>query len=227
MRISDLSKRTGVPVATIKFYLREGLLPPGQPTGRNQARYGESHRRQLFFIRALTGIGQLELSSVLELLSAIDDDRPPLSDLYAAVSRAIHPQDSGSTADNDVELVRQEVDRFIGALGWTVDPAAPGRARLARVVYALRQLGCGDGIDFFRPYALLAEQFADRELSLLPTDGDVDRGAAAARAVLFDVALSALRGMAQEHLAAQRFGRIAPEPRDERADEPQVPSVRS
>lgn len=28
MRIGDLAKTTGVPVATLKFYLREGLLPP-------------------------------------------------------------------------------------------------------------------------------------------------------------------------------------------------------
>ena len=32
MRIGDLAKTTGVPVATLKFYLREGLLPAGTPT---------------------------------------------------------------------------------------------------------------------------------------------------------------------------------------------------
>lgn len=29
MRLADLSKRSGVSTATIKYYLREGLLPPG------------------------------------------------------------------------------------------------------------------------------------------------------------------------------------------------------
>ena len=38
LRISDLSRETGVPVATIKFYRREGLLPePTLKTGRNMA----------------------------------------------------------------------------------------------------------------------------------------------------------------------------------------------
>src|SRR6266540_3706180 len=37
MRISDLGRKSGVPIATIKFYLRERLLPQGKPTGRNQA----------------------------------------------------------------------------------------------------------------------------------------------------------------------------------------------
>lgn len=29
MRISELSRRSGVPMATIKYYRREGLLPEG------------------------------------------------------------------------------------------------------------------------------------------------------------------------------------------------------
>jgi DNA-binding transcriptional MerR regulator len=30
MRMSDLSRSSGVSVTTIKYYLREGLLPPGR-----------------------------------------------------------------------------------------------------------------------------------------------------------------------------------------------------
>ena len=30
MLMAELSRRSGVPVATIKYYLREGLLPPGE-----------------------------------------------------------------------------------------------------------------------------------------------------------------------------------------------------
>ena len=30
MRLAELSERSGVPTATIKYYLREGLLPPGR-----------------------------------------------------------------------------------------------------------------------------------------------------------------------------------------------------
>ena len=38
MRISELSTASGVPVPTLKFYLREGLLPPGDAIAVNQAR---------------------------------------------------------------------------------------------------------------------------------------------------------------------------------------------
>ncbi len=207
MRISDLSRRTGVPVATIKFYLREGLVPPGRPTGRNQAQYGETHRRRLLFIRAMTGIGQLELSTVLELLTAIEDDALPLPGLYQAANQAVYPDLDKSKAVDDVTAERNEVDRLIDELGWQVGDDNVGRNRLAHVLAALRQLGCSHGADFFHPYAQLAEQSADHELSLLPRDGmEVERAAAVARAVLLDAALAALRGMAQEHLVTQRFG---------------------
>ena len=43
MRISQLSAQTGIPVATIKFYLRENLLHDGARTSATQAQYDESH----------------------------------------------------------------------------------------------------------------------------------------------------------------------------------------
>ena len=55
MRISALAAAAGLPVATVKFYLREGLLHPGVATSATQANYDDSHVRRLRLIRALTG----------------------------------------------------------------------------------------------------------------------------------------------------------------------------
>lgn len=43
MKISELSRRTGVPVASIKYFLRQGLLPAGRATAATLAEYGEEH----------------------------------------------------------------------------------------------------------------------------------------------------------------------------------------
>ena len=56
MRISDLSEATGVPVATVKYYLRERLLHPGEVVSRTQARYDASHVERLTLVRALTEV---------------------------------------------------------------------------------------------------------------------------------------------------------------------------
>ena len=60
MRIGELSKAAGVPVPTIKYYLREGLLAPGELTSPNQASYGEAHIRRLRLIRALVDLDSSE-----------------------------------------------------------------------------------------------------------------------------------------------------------------------
>ena len=75
MRISDIAREAGVPVATVKYYLREGLLHPGELTSATQARYDESHVARLQLIRSLLGPGGLSVVRAREVLRAIDD--PP------------------------------------------------------------------------------------------------------------------------------------------------------
>lgn len=207
MRISDLSRRTGVPVATIKFYLRERLLPAGTPTGRNQAEYGEVHLRRLQLIRAFTTIGQLDLSSVRELLAAVEDDRLSLPELYQAVNGTLFQEVPTPIPRDELAEARTEVATFVDALGWRMDPGSPSATRLAQVLATLQRLGCDCGIDLLAPYAEAAERVAIAELDLLPPDGaDADRAAAMARTILLAVAFVALRRIAQEHHAILRFG---------------------
>ena len=76
MRISELSEQTGVPVPTIKYYLREGLLPEGERTSATQAVYGEKHVERLRVIRALLDAG-VSIAETPRVVAALDD--PPAS----------------------------------------------------------------------------------------------------------------------------------------------------
>ena len=53
MRISELSSITGVPVATIKYYQREGLLPDGDKRTPRLTEYDDRHVRRLGLLRIL------------------------------------------------------------------------------------------------------------------------------------------------------------------------------
>ncbi|MGB8946164.1 MAG: MerR family transcriptional regulator, partial [Streptomyces sp.] len=86
MRIGELSRRTGVPVPTIKYYVREGLLPPGELSSPNQAHYGETHERRLRLIRALLEVGGLKVSAIAEVLGAVDDPGRPLHKVLGAAA---------------------------------------------------------------------------------------------------------------------------------------------
>ena len=53
MKISELSRQSGVPKSTIHYYLREGLLHPPTKTGRTMAYYDSSHLYRLSAIKRL------------------------------------------------------------------------------------------------------------------------------------------------------------------------------
>jgi len=204
MRISDLSKRSGVPVATIKFYLRERILPPGTPTARNQADYDDEHLARIRLIRILTGIGQLSLSSVREVLAAVDNKGLSLQGLCKVVNRALFSDQPDSVGPTPPAGVRGQVDGFIEQLGWQVDPNDPGRAALAQVLAALQRLGWDCDVDIFEPYARAAQQLAAEEGTSMP---GTPASTVVARTVLFEVALAALRRMAQAHYLGQPASR--------------------
>jgi DNA-binding transcriptional MerR regulator len=208
MRISELSNATGVPVPTIKFYLREGILPPGRRIATNQAEYDEDHVRRLRLIRALAEVGGLPLATVRDVLRAVDDPSLPMHDALGIAHRALAP-DLGEQGDPAVAEARAEVDRFLEELGWEVSPDAPGRDELAVALATLRRLGWPDAdTRLFTRYANAADRLAAREVERTTPTG-ATRAEMMERVVIgtvvFDAVVSALRRLAQERRSVARF----------------------
>jgi DNA-binding transcriptional MerR regulator len=205
MRISDLSRQSGVPVATIKFYLREHLLPPGEATGRNQAVYFDGHLRRLQLIKVFTTVGRLDLTSVRRLLTAIDDEQLPVTGLYETLNE-VRGTSADLTPDEGptVTTARQDVDRLIAGAGWQVRPDAATRSQLAIVLAAMRRLHCDASLSFFDDYVTAADQLARKEIGQIPQDGP-ERAAALARGLLLEEAFAAIHRLAVEHHAGRRF----------------------
>jgi DNA-binding transcriptional MerR regulator len=89
MRISELSSRTGIPVATIKFYLRESLLHEGVLTAATQAQYDEGHVARLRLIRALLGPGGLSIAAAHRVIQAIEDPPESVYELLGIAATAV------------------------------------------------------------------------------------------------------------------------------------------
>jgi DNA-binding transcriptional MerR regulator len=209
MRISELSNVTGVPVPTIKFYLREAILAPGRRIATNQAEYDESHVRRLRLIRALAEVGGLPLATVRDVLRAVDDPDLPMHEALGIAHRALAPE----LAEQDAPAVaeaRKEVDRFLDRLGWKVSPDAPARDELAVALATLRRLGWPNAdTRLFEHYARAADRLAAREVERT-TPAGATRSEMMERVVIgtvvFNAVLSALRRLAQEHRSAARLG---------------------
>ena len=198
MRISELADASGIPVPTLKFYLREGLLPRGSATSATRADYGDVHVRRLALIEALTELGGLSLRDVAAVLASIgraaSSPVPPLD--------LVHRRDDpASEPAPHLVVAAQEVDRFVDEeLRWHVDRDAPARRDLARALVAIRRSGRQVDASIFRPYARAASWLVTEPLEAQ----DVRAGGAehaVIAAVAADVASVALRRMAQAHLA--------------------------
>ncbi|WP_141748252.1 MerR family transcriptional regulator, partial [Brachybacterium sp. HMSC06H03] len=111
MRISALSARTEVPIGTIKFYLREGLLAPGRQTSRTTAEYDESHVERIRLVRALTDAGGLGIAAVRRIVEVLDAPGPARLDLLATAQHALLADEPAPTAPTG----RTRVDGADGA----------------------------------------------------------------------------------------------------------------
>jgi DNA-binding transcriptional MerR regulator len=203
MRISELSTASGVPLPTLKFYLREGLLPPGDAVAVNQARYGDTHLHRLRLIRALTEIGGLPLKSVSTVLEAIDDEDMPLHEVLGVAQYALEP-----AAPADDGSMRDAVDALLRDLGWMVDEEAPARRTLARTLATLAAIGRDVPPATLRRYADAAGSLAEAEVAAVPAEGSRSEAVetVVVGTVLYEAILNALRRLAQEHHSAARLG---------------------
>jgi DNA-binding transcriptional MerR regulator len=210
VRMSELSARSGLPVATIKYYLREGLLPPGRPTAPNQAEYDEAHLRRLRLVRVLIEVGDLGISAVRAVVDALADETIPLHDLLGTAHYALGPPVPEEADSEEAREALAEVDGFLERLGWQVSPEAPACRALASALVALRRLGRDVDASDFEPYARVADDIAAWELERTPDARGATRSEivefAVIGTVVYEAALVALRRLAQEHRSAAKFG---------------------
>lgn len=144
MRISELSRRAGVPTSTIKFYIREGLVPAGARSQRNQASYDETHLQRLDLIRALREVANLSLEVVRSVIEQVDKpwgEGDPIGAAIEAIYR-VPERDRNAAELEEYAALRGEVEAFMTSLDWWVphEPNAAQKLNVDRVADALLQL---------------------------------------------------------------------------------------
>jgi DNA-binding transcriptional MerR regulator len=206
MRISELSERSGRSVTTIKFFLRERLLPPGHPVSATRAEYDEEHLHRLRLITVLVEVGGLSLGAVRDVLAAVDEPATSWHDMLGVAHHALAVRGTGSVGAPELAGASTEVEEFVARLGWRVKRDAPAVDTLAGVLVSLRQLGWRVDAEVFAPYAAAADDVAAWELSRTPGGGSRARAVESivVGTVVFEAALCALRRLAEEHHSALR-----------------------
>jgi DNA-binding transcriptional MerR regulator len=220
MRISELADRSGLSVATIKFYLRKELLPPGETVSKTQASYDESHLQRLRLIRALREIADLPVATIAAVLGAVDDESLPLLDLLRLTQTAV-----ARPAAYDVDPGPAET--LLDELGWQLLPGSALVASLAGVLAALADQHEKTDTASLRPWADAAWSVAEAEVGYI--SADTARATAARRVtvgtVLYGELLAQLRLVAQEAVSVSRFRADAE--RDATTTQPEHPVAES
>ncbi len=221
MRIAALSSATGVIVATLKYYLREGLVPPGRATAVNQADYDDSHVRRVRLVRALLELGHLSIADVAAVVAAVDDDDVPIHDAFALAQDAMARPATPAIAPDDPRLAaaRAMVDAFVTHHQLRIRTEAAVRDMLAGALVKLGEFGFvsfdpatpapyddGSGPAQFEAFVEFFRMMAALELGSVPdTDRSAQTEVTVVGTVAVEVAMAAIRRMALEDASHRRF----------------------
>jgi DNA-binding transcriptional MerR regulator len=205
MKVSELSQLSGVPLPTIKFYIREGLLPTGARTGRNQAEYSAEHLERLSLIRALREEAGLSVAAIARSLTAADRARPERF-LEAAIDAIERP--AGPVVDvRDARFrkAKEAVLSLAHSRGWDVDDDAAAVHDAARALVVILRSFHPEATAFLEPYADAVWTIARHEIQEGWRPDAAPNAAlrfAVLGTVLFEPLILALRRMA--HVARTR-----------------------
>lgn len=212
MRIAELCRRSGVPIPTIKYYLREGLLSPGERTSPNQASYTEAHVQRLRLIRALIDVGHLSIAATRDVLASIDAPGATLHDRLGKAQYAVTPTLETDVDEVSLALAAREVEEFAGRRGWQVKKGHPAWSLLVQVLATLHSLGQDDMAELLDSYADTAEELADVDVRWVLSRGDAESilEAVVIGTTLGDTLFAAVRRLAQADASSRLTPKRAP-----------------
>ncbi|SMH48828.1 MerR HTH family regulatory protein [Rathayibacter oskolensis] len=195
MKISELSAASGVPIATLKFYLREGMLERGVVTSPTRAEYGQEHLDRVRLIQALTAVRELPIARVREILAIVDG---PLEDPVVALGQAVAALPPYLADASAHDRARAAAD----LLGFVFDPEYPATAQLEWALEGLERAGLEWNEGIARRYWEALLPLAEAEVAPI---GDMTGQEAVTYAVLgtalYEPVILALRRLAHRRVA--------------------------
>ena len=214
MRISELSAASGVPLPTVKYYLREDLLPAGERTARNQADYGPEHVARLRLIRALIEVGGLSIADTRAVLAASDNPELALDEVMGAAHDAVTNRSVPTRVEPAWSEARAAVVAMAEGRGWRVEPRAPALDQAADAVATVLAADMPELLPLIDVYFETAERIAREEVEAVLSMGTPDqvvRGVVIGT-VVGEALLDALRLLAQQSISIKLLHPAEPVP---------------
>ncbi len=226
MRIGQLSAESGVSIPSIKYYMREGLLPAGQATSANQADYSGEHLARLRLIRGLvelTGVGIEQIRQLLVFMERGQVDSESLSYSQSLANRRQNDTAPSPSAMRRVKAALNFNDDLNG------DLAARAIEMVARTIDVTEAAGTSVSDDWLRVYARQARALASEDIDEVARRAE-DPGAQVSLALLGtllgDVVIEEFRRYEQARISISRFDRASSNPTQEHRQSNETPAKR-
>ncbi|MEO7007316.1 MAG: MerR family transcriptional regulator [Terrimesophilobacter sp.] len=206
MKISAVSSRSGVTSSTVKYYVREGLVPEGHRTGSNQTAYDEDHVQRIRLVRALIETGGLSITATRRVLAVLDDHQDNLAYAFEAAQHALGAV-GGARARDASATARQRIAELAAFVGWRTTDDNPGLGLAARALDGLATIDFEPSADYLAAYAEAASAVARADLAALGTRSrpDAITELMVVGSVMGDALLAGLRRLAQQDETAATF----------------------
>jgi DNA-binding transcriptional MerR regulator len=157
LKISELAERSGVPVATIRHYLREGLLPEPVKTSRNMAYYPPEFVDRIRLIKQLQEERFMPLRVIRELLERGDAEPERLQAMLDLEDRILERALAGErerVPSDEVrdryDIPREVLDRLaeLGILSPNGVGYSPSDVRIIEAITRFRASGYDERLGF-------------------------------------------------------------------------------
>ena len=136
--IGALARAAGVPVSTVRFYERRGILRPDGRSRANYRRYSDESLQKLRLIRCAQSIG-LSLRDARELLKLIDSENCPCDDVEQVVRRRLA----------DIRERMRELRRWERALSKSLRVCCAGKETgVCETIIRLNRTACKSPAEF-------------------------------------------------------------------------------
>lgn len=210
MKVSELAARCGVTIASVKYYIRIGLLHPGVAQSATRAEYDDSHLERVRLVRTLVDVGGLSIERISEVVAALDNPPASRHELLGTAHEVLRDRDRPPTSASAQRLV----DGVVPACLPSSDPRDGGRSpatlTLDQAVTVAESAGWPITAETLTSWgeAMRAVAQVDVVADLADaTPAEALRYAIIGN-VITDPILIALRRVAQERLSSERFGGV-------------------
>lgn len=169
MKLGRLAERSGASTATIKYWVREGILPPGRLRNQTTAEYSDRHVERIQLIKTLRRRFNLSIVDISNLTGMIDDECVPLIEVMQEcqlIATGLR-RPRGDVPEDYVAVATTAVCRA----GWPDVPSV-ARAALAEALWQADQAGFQISADGLVRYAEAISRIAQADVERVMAAGE-------------------------------------------------------